>query len=252
MNKSKNELIAKRRRKIMRKRIFFSIVLLTATLITLCLKLPCFGVSEVIVLNNKTIATEEIVKEANIVKNTNIFYINVRNIKDNLQENPYILSADVKRKLPSSIEIIVNEREAAFYAEKDKKFLIIDKNGIVLEERNNINNMKLINLAGVDVSKAKIGSLVPNANSRKLNFISNITDIILNNKSCKNFTKVDITDELNLQVYYNDMCIKIGTEDDIINKLNKAINIINEKNLSSAKGYIDVSFEGNPVYNIQK
>lgn len=252
MDKSKNELIAKRRKKIKRKRIFFSIVLLIATLITLCLKLPCFGISEIIVSNNKTIASEEIIKETQIVKGTNIFYINVRKIKENLEANPYILSVDVKRKLPSSIQIVVNERAAAFYAEKGNKFVIIDKSGIVLEERDNINNMKLIKLVGIDTAKTKIGNVIPEVGTRKLNFINNITDIILNNSSCKNLSKVDITDGLQLQVYYNDMCIKMGTEDEIADKLNKAINIINEKSLASAKGYVDVSFKGNPVYHIDK
>lgn len=252
MDKSKNELIAKRRKKIIIKRTIYSILLLSAILITLCLKLPCFGVSQVIVLNNKTISTDEIIKEASIVKNTNIFYLNVRKIKENLIKNPYILSAEVKRKLPGSIEIIVNERAAAFYSERNKKYIIIDKNGVVLEERDNINNMKLINLTGFDASKAKIGNVIPNAGTRKLNFINNITDIVLNNSDCKNFTKVDITSELSFQVYYNDMCIKLGTEDDLTEKLNRAVNIIKEKNLLSSKGYVDVSFDGNPVYFVQK
>lgn len=252
MNNSKNELIERRRRKLRRKRIFFLTIFLIASLVTLCLKLPYFEVQTIIVSNNKTISSEELIKEAGNIKGTNIFYVNTGKIKENIIKNPYILNIDVKRKFPNSIELAVNERAATFYAEKNKKFIIIDKNGIILEERDNISNMKLVKLSGFDVSKTKVGSMIPYDDPRKLVYISKITDLILNNPSCKNITKVDITDELNLLVYYNDMCIKLGNGDDLSEKLNKAINIIIEKNLATAKGYVDVGFNGNPVFFIEK
>jgi cell division protein FtsQ len=46
------------------------------------------------------------------------------------------------------------------------------------------------------------------------------------------------------------MCIKLGSADDMKNKLNKALNIIEQEKLSAAKGYVDVRFDGNPVFYI--
>jgi cell division protein FtsQ len=48
------------------------------------------------------------------------------------------------------------------------------------------------------------------------------------------------------------MLIKLGTNDDLLKKLNRAINIITEKKLTTLEGYVDVSFTGNPVYHIGK
>lgn len=252
MDKSKNELIERRRKRMRRKRIFFFTIFLITILITLCLKLPYFNVKTVFVSNNRTISSEELLNEAGVIKGTNIFYLNTWKIRDNIMKNPYVLSVDIKRKLPDSIELSVNERAAAFYSQKSNKFIIIDKNGVVLEERNSINNMKLVRLEGFDTSKTKVGTMIPYDDSRKLVYISQITDLILNNSSCKNITKVDITDALNLMVYYNNMCIKLGNGEDLSVKLNKAINIINDKNLASSKGYVDVGFNGNPVFFIEK
>lgn len=252
MIKSKNELIERRRKRIRRKKTFFLIVLLIAILITLCIKLPYFNIKNIVVSKNKTISSNEIIKESGIVKNTNIFYLNVSKSETNILTDPYVLKVDVTRKLPNLVEIVVTERSAAFYVLNDKKFYIIDRNGILLEIRDNINNLKLINLQGINVSKAQIGNVIPCDDSRKIDAIGTITDIILDNTKFKNISKVDISDSINIQVYYNDMCIYLGTGNNLLSKLNKAINIINSQNLAASKGYVDVSFNGNPVFCVQK
>ncbi|WP_026881282.1 cell division protein FtsQ/DivIB [Clostridium akagii] len=252
MKNSKNEFIRKRRRKKRRRKIIFTILFLSAILVTLSIKLPYFKIQNIYVYNNKTISTSEIVKESGVQKNSNIFYISTANIKDNVLNNPYILSAEIHRKLPNSINIYVNERKSVFYAEKGTSFAIIDKSGIVLEIRNSINNMKLIKLVGIDTSKAKVGATVPLDDKGKLNTISTITDIISNNDACKNIKILDITSNVNIKLSYNDMEIRLGTDDDLLKKLNRAINIINGEKLTALKGYVDVSFTGNPVYSIDK
>ena len=252
MEKSKNELIEKRRKKRRIKRVLFTMLLLIAILITLCLKLSYFDVKYVNVLDNKTIAANEIIKESGIQKGKNIFYMNSTNIRNNILNNPYILSVNINKKLPDTVNIYVNERKAVFYVEKDNKFVIIDKDGTVLEIRNNIDNMSLIKLIGVDTSKISVGRVIPLNDDRKLKIISEITDIIFNNDVCKNIKTLDINNSMQLQAYYNDMCIKLGTYDNLQQKLNRAINIIIDKNLYASKGYVDVSFNGNPVFFVEK
>lgn len=252
MEKSKNELIDKRRKKRRIRRVSFIMLLLITILITLCLKLTYFNIKYVNVLDNKTIAASEIIKESGIQKGTNIFYMNSSNIKSNILNNPYILSVNINKKLPNTVNIDVNERMAVFYTEKDNKFIIIDKYGTVLEIRKNIDNMSLIKLIGVDTSKISVGKVIPLNDDKKLKIISDITDIIFNNDVCKNIKTLDITNSMQLEAYYNDMHIKLGNEDNLQQKLNRAINIIIDKNLSASKGYVDVSFNGNPVFFVEK
>lgn len=58
----------------------------------------------------------------------------------------------------------------------------------------------------------------------------------------------------NIQFYYKNILIKLGNSDELNNKLNKAFNIILQKEevKSAKKGYVDVSFNGNPVVFIEK
>ncbi|WP_234119973.1 cell division protein FtsQ/DivIB [Clostridium hydrogenum] len=250
MKKEKNELIERRRKKIRRKKVILFGVILVSVLVTLCLKLPYFNIKNIEVHNNSIIDTDTIVRLSQIKKGTNIFYVSLKKNKVNIEQNPYIMNVGISKKLPDTIDITVTERKAAFYAEKDNKYLIIDKNGVVLEEKDNLNGMNLIKLLGFNTNNAKIGKVIPCDDNRKIDVISKLTDIVINVKNLK-ITSVDISDVLNLKAYVNNMSIILGRVDGLDSKINKAINIINSENLKDKKGYVDVSFNGNPVYCIQ-
>lgn len=246
-----NELIMKRRRKRIIKRTIMLAILLSAVLVTLCLKLSYFNISTVKVINNNIVNSDEIINLSKVNTGTNIFYADIKNIKTNVLKNPYLLKADIKRKLPDTIIISITEREAFFYSKHDNKFLIIDRNGVVLEEKDDISNMNLTSLEGIDLTEAKIGHSIPGENKRKIESIGLLSDLIALNSSGIDITSVNLSDELNLVVNCKDITVKLGV-DDIKNKLNQAFNIIANNGLKEQKGYIDVSFQGNPVVFIEK
>ncbi|MFL0246737.1 cell division protein FtsQ/DivIB [Candidatus Clostridium stratigraminis] len=249
-----NELIRKRRKKRTIKRSLIIFLLLISTLVILCLKLPYFNVESINVVNNKIINSEEIISSSKIDFGINIFTLNTKKIVTNVLSNPYILKADVIRKFPSTILISVEEREAAFYIEDNNKFIILDKNGVILESKDNVNNMNLTKLVGLDVSNFTIGKVIPKVDNRKLDLISLMTDLISLNKTNKsgiNITSVNIADVHNVQVLCGNMLLKLGNID-IKDKLNLAFNILVNNNLIHAKGYVDVSFDSSPVVYIEK
>lgn len=250
MINEKNELIEKRRKKIRRKRILLFGIILICVLITLCLKLPFFNIKNIVVENNNIISSDEIIKQSGIVKGNNIFTVSLKSYKDNIKQNPYVMDVNIHKKFPDTISIMINERKAAFYAQSEKKYIIIDKNGIVLEKKDNLNGMKLIRLDGFNTNSSEIGKVIKCDDERKLKSISLLTDAVFQNNSLK-LTTVDISDALNLKAYINNMCIFLGSPEELDKKLNKAINIVVQQNLKDKKGYVDVSFNGNPVYCIQ-
>lgn len=247
-----NELIRSRRRKIAIRRAVILTLLLVSLLIILCLKLSYFNISNIQVYNNKIVSSEEIVKLSKINKGTNIFYLNLKSIETNVLENPYLLNVKIKRKIPNTISIDIQEREAVFYIKTENGYLIVDKSGIILENRNDISNMKLTNLQGFKLEGAAVGNVLPCDDKRKLDVISLITELISLNTSGLDITSVDLSDILNIKVYIGSLCIKMGTDENIKDKLNLSLNIINNNNLKDSKGYIDVGFEGNPVLFIDK
>ncbi|KHD38269.1 cell division protein DivIB [Clostridium acetobutylicum] len=248
--KEENEYIVKRRKKRRRKRITIFLFLLICILVTLCLKLPYFNIKYINVEGNKIIKSDNIIENSKLKKGNNIFYLNLNKYKDNIMQDPYIKNVSIRQKLPNTIDIIVKERQAVFYINSGENYFIIDKNGVLLEIRKNISGMNLIKLDGVTLKNGKIGTEIP-CDSRRLELINQITSVSIKDKNLK-ITDVDMSHILSLKVYFKNMCVVIGTPDDIYNKLNEAVNVIISQKLIDKKGYVDVSFKGNPVYSLQQ
>ncbi len=248
-----NQLIKKRRRKRGIKKAIFTIIFLTTVLIVVCLKAPFFNIKGFNVVGNKIISKENIINLSGVQVGNNIFYINSRAIKETIKTNPYIKDVKIKRKLPDVVIFEVKERNAYFYTQFKDNYFIIDKDTRLLEKRNNIKNMNLVRLEGIEVSNVKIGDVIYKEEDRHRILINEFSKLIESNTSDINITAIDFKDMLDLKVYHNNMLIKLGTGNDIKDKLNKAFNIIaSKKEFSKYKGYIDVSFDGNPVIYIEQ
>lgn len=250
--KTDNELILQRRRKKKLKKIFMLFILLLSLFIILCLKLPYFNIKNVEIDGNKNISDRDIVTLSNLSVGNNIFYINIKDSINNILSNPYISEVHIKRKLPSTIQISVKEREAVFYNKYENKYYVIDKNGIVLQKRDDLKAMKLVKLDGFDYSKCKIGQPIIDNDKRKMDAVNALGDILKNSKAVADMTSIDVGNSIDIKVYFGDIYVKIGNASEIDKKINKAVNILKRNELKGAKGYIDVSFEGNPVLFIQK
>lgn len=255
IKKNSNALIKKRRKKRFYKKTVLFFIFLGSVLVMLCLKHPLFNVSNIKVQQNNIVSSDEIINLSGIYKGNNIFYINTSRSIQEILKNPYILNVEVERKLPNTIIITVTERVAIFYGEKDKNFLIIDKDGTILEEKTDISEMKLIKLIGFDYTNGEVGKKVTIDDERKLQFISKLADVIKkNDQFLKGVVSVDTTDIYGLKLYYGNICIKLGSIEDLEKKINTAANILerDEFKQQNKGGYIDVGFNGNPVYYIEK
>ncbi|WP_373898345.1 cell division protein FtsQ/DivIB [Haloimpatiens sp. FM7315] len=248
---NRKELIEKRKRKKYLIRIFFLSSVLLVIFLTLLFKLPYFSIKEVNVINNNNIKKEEIIRLSQIEKDTNIFKISLKNSSKKILTNPYVLEADVKRKLPNKIIIDVKERKAAFYVISDSKYYIVDKNSVVLEKKDNINSMKLIRCVGVDEGNFELGQVLPFNDKAKAEAIKEVTELFLSTSNNIQMSILDVSKTYDIKAYYGNMCVKIGDSTDLKNKFNKALSIMEIKNLNGKKGYIDVSFKGNPVFFIE-
>lgn len=252
LSKADNELILQRRKRKKIKKLFMLFIMLLSICVTLCLKLPYFNITNIQVNGNKNISINDIITLSNIKVGNNIFYVNLKEGENNILSNPYISTVTITRKFPSTLIVSVKEREAVFYNAKDNKYFIIDKAGVVLQKRDNIKEMKLIKLDGIDLSKCEVGKPIQDSDKRKVDAIVNLGDIVSNSKVSQGLTLIDVSSSIDIKVYYGDICIKFGNAEDIDKKFNKALNILDRKELKGAKGYIDVSFNGNPVFFIQK
>ncbi|KYH35656.1 cell division protein DivIB [Clostridium tepidiprofundi DSM 19306] len=232
--------------KRMRMYLFITMIFIGIA-ITLCLKLSMFNITQINVVGNNVVNYNDIILSSHIKKGMNIFRINVNEAIKSIEGNPHILSAIVKRKLPNVVRIDVRERKAKFYAYFNNKYFIIDNYGVIIDVKSDISDMRLIKLDGFDFSKAQLGEVLPCEDERKVAMLDEISNIIKNNRSNVKISIVDLSNMADINFYCGSMQVKLGTNRDLIKKLDKAFDIIIKENIVNKKGYVDVSFSGNPV-----
>lgn len=249
--KNKEKLLNKKRKIKFIKRGIFLFIVLTSILITLCLKLSYFNIASITVKGNENLTKGEIMEKSNIKVGENIFTVKTNKAISSVKENPYVITSHIKRKFPNEIIITVKEREATFYSKLNDEFYIIDNEGIILDKKKTIENPNLVRLEGINLSSPTLGSEIPVENKKKLKDINTLADIIYDyNSKDENvkITMIELNNFIDIKIHCNNkVYIKIGTDDDMPEKLAKAFSILKDKQLKNMKGYIDVSFDGNPV-----
>lgn len=157
----------KRRKARMRRTRFWT--LLSATLISIALLIfslsSFFTVDSIEVRGNSRFTAEEIINIAHAVPGHNIIYNpGSAEIVEYLEQNPFIKSASVSRKLPSTLVITVNERKQACAFKYDDDYLVMDDEGILLNKTRT--EPKITMIYGLVASKIKLGETIGTKNQQ--------------------------------------------------------------------------------------
>ena len=243
--KASQFIIKKKRRKKIKKIIILSIIFFIAFTVFL-FKAPFFKIKSLNVKGNKIISTNEIIKLSKVSNNDNIFYIKIKDVEKNIKRNPYISEVSIKRDLPNKLSIMVKEKPAAFYIVKDNKYYILNDELRILEKTDTLDKNNLLEIKGIDPVSTNIGEVI-SKNNKQLEFGKDLYDVIRGNKSNIKFDSINILNPYNITLYSGDVKIDLGSYEDLEKKINKAINILDNKDIKFTKGYIDLSFKGNPV-----
>ena len=158
IKRRRKEKEAKRRREQQRFWIILSSVLLLAGAFVFSLS-GFFTVDHIEVRGSTHFTSEEIINIAHAVPGRNLIYHpEKQEIKKYLEQNPYIKSAKVTRKLPSTLVITVKERQQACAFKYDDDYLVMDDEGILL--RKTRTEPKITMIKGLVVNKIKLGELI--------------------------------------------------------------------------------------------
>jgi len=251
---NKKEILKRKKKIIKLKKTMLLLVVMISILITLALTLPTFNLSEILVSGLVNLSEDGVKTTTKLQKGTNIFKIKTKKIEKELEKNPYILEATIIRKYPNKLSIAINERKIAFYTEISGGFYVIDDKGVVLEKKESIEGIEALKIEGIDETCLKIGEQIKNIDEDKIKAICNIHKFIKENSLFEkyNIIKLEVNDFVDLKLYVNNLHMKLGTVDKVNSKVARGFSIIESGTLGEMKGYVDVSFEGNPVIYKEK
>lgn len=244
MNTDLNKLITKKRRKKMIKRIILGLFIFILGIIIFIYKAPIFNLKKIKINGLVTISEESLQEKLKYNIGINIFGIDYNKIEKDLEDNPYIKEVKISKNGVNSININVTENKIAFYLASDNKIKTINNDGIIVEEVDSINERRLTKLSGIDVSEKTIGNKIQDDDklSKVLDNFYKMIEVIPKELE---ISEINIFDLNNIICYVRDVEIILGDSVDLIDKMNIALNLIEQGTIT--KGYINLSFEGSPV-----
>lgn len=123
-------------RKKRRQKIFLRIVLLIAIISFIFIfifRSDFFIIDSINIDGNYIVSDEEIIAESRIYVGNHIFNYNKNEAIDRIKNFSYIKDADIKRSLPKTVDILVEEREVFLQFSHLSSYILVDNEGCILE-----------------------------------------------------------------------------------------------------------------------
>lgn len=208
----KNERIAKRKLRRVKGLTILAIIAILGIVAIFALKSPAFNVADVKVSGNHYYTDDEIINMADCTLGVNVFTgVDCSDIRDRLMKDPYMEQVNVKRKLPGTIEISINERRQVAGIVYGSGFVVIDTDGIVL--RKTSVDPKVTIIKGLSIAKMTLGENIEIEEEVLFRQSMSIIDAMRQNDMY--FKSIEI-EEGSVKAYVLDSLIVDGTADNIV------------------------------------
>jgi cell division protein FtsQ len=238
-----------KKKKPKKRRLFFLVfILLILLTFYIVFETNFFYIKEVLVDNNKVLTDDYIKEKININKNYNIFLVDIKSIKNNLEKETYIKNAEVKRKLPDKIIINIEERKGIISYDYNNKIYLLDFDGVVLKEIENEEN--LFKVSSEIKSRVNVGDKINFQESNlKFDEILNISRYIYENNKNLDCNILLKNDNIYCIIDKNTY-MKFDIEGKIEYQYEFGLDIIETRleNNQSITGMIDFTKGENPIY----
>ena len=202
---------------------------------------PIFNIKQINVSNNNVISSETIISLSGLQSGQNIFKFYGPNIIEKIKENPYIEDAKIKRKLPNTIQIDIEERVAKFSIDYMGKYAYINTQGYILEIAENNNNLPVILGVTTSEENTKPGLRLINDDLEKLELIIKIMDVAKENNLGEKVTSIDIgqRNEYSIYIAEEGKKIHLGDGSNLSNKMLYVVSIIEAEKGKEGDIYVD-------------
>lgn len=173
---------------------------------------------------------DEILAQCTIDKGENLFLSDTNTAKQMLEQNlPYIYNAEIKRKLPYTIEIQITTAQPAYsIMNKDKTYILLDDRFKVLEE--GAEKAEGITIQKAEIESAAAGMTIVFKDTDVGDCLSKLAGAV-NENSFKEITAIycnNISD--NYVVYDGRIEFKLGTCDNLEKKIYQGLTACSELN----------------------
>lgn len=231
------------------------IVLIIIVAIVLTMFSPLFNIKEIIVTGNNKLSEDTIISLSGIVEGQNTYKVNKSKVEDKIkEENAYIEKVSIKRKLPSVIEIQVQERAATFMIEYGGGYIYLNEQGYMLEISNEKLAIPIIQGMQTLDENIKVGNRICNEDLKKIATVSRIIESAQKVGIAEIITKVDISSEENYRVMFETekKTAHLGDNTNLTNKMEYIKLFIEDEKTVPGEIFVNVDLnKRNPYFRKQ-
>ncbi len=238
--KSKKTENKKRRRRKRNLSIYYVLLLIVAAIVLLVLsRTVLFNAEAINIYGASRYTPNDILNAANLSLGDNLFKQSPKEIEQAIIKNlVYVDSAEVTRRLPSTIEIAVTEaKQYACCQDINGQYAVISKSGKFLEVGLASPIEGIIQVKGSELTNAEIGGEFTTADPEKTDILFKLFSAI--DENCPNrVTQIDLTNRVDIVIELGQgLTAEIGSFKDYDYKI-KYVSAILEKLAPDAKGKI--------------
>ena len=232
--KELNKKEIKRRKRIKKIKFVLKIVILIAVIAggtAFALISPIFNIKDIQVMNNSQVNSDTIVSLSGIKTRQNIFRFLKSKSIEKIKENPYIENIKIHRKLPSTIQIDVEERTPTYSIDYVGKYALINNQGYILEIVEDNRGLPIILNSITAQEEISAGQRLKDEDLEKLGDILKIMSSAKDNNLVTQVTNIDIKDKNNYSIYLEQekKTIHLGDTSNLSNKMLYILAIIEQE-----------------------
>ena len=190
----------KRRKKIYKLLKWTGLVVLIIAAILGILLSPLFNIKKIEVVNNQKISQEEIINLSGVKIGSNMFKYTQNGISNRLKEDAYVENVKINRKLPDTIQISIQEREAKLMLNYGNAYVYINNQGYILEISNKSINVPILKGFKTEEKDFVVGKRICNDDLEKLTTVIKIIDIAQSEEIISGIDAIDISDKMDLKI----------------------------------------------------
>lgn len=204
-----------------------------------------FRVSDIIVTGENLYTEDEIIEAAEIENGDNLIFFNESKAGAKIcNKLSYVGNVKVIVKLPSTVEIQVNESVAIASIENEGSYWIIDTEGKLLEQTDLNGAADVIAVTGAEIFEPVVGETIQTKDAIKRIYLIDILKAIYDNGAADKITTLDITSIANIKFDYDGRFeIDYGEGGNSSVKFASLIRIINDTDTADS-GKIEIDSEG--------
>lgn len=200
-----------RRKKIVIRALIGMVFLCVGVVLALTL---FFNINKIVVSGDKVYSDKEIVEASGVKIGDNLIFLSKEALNEEISsELAYVGSVKIKRRLPSTLEIVVTKTDAYMAVAQDGYYILLDRNGKVLEKDLEMvgENIVLANLG--EIKSINVGEVI-SLESEKV--FAKLNDVLseCENVGIDDITSVNFSDIYNIKIVYQGrITLELGETD---------------------------------------